>query len=139
MTALIDTTALLALLDGRHPEHFMTRHEFALEIDMQDRIAVTDYVVVETIDLARRRLGAGAVKLFVRDVLPALEVEWVQPADHALAVEILLASQQQSSDPSGSDEQSLSLVDCTTFVVARRLGVSRCISLDERFIREGLE
>jgi predicted nucleic acid-binding protein len=128
MTVLIDTTALLALLDGRHPEHQTLRHEFAFELEVEGEIAMTNYVALETLDAARRRLGASALKLLARDILPALEVVWVEPGEHALALEMLLASGPQRP----------SFVDCTTLVVARRLGAGRCIAVDERFADEGL-
>jgi len=128
MTALIDTTALLALLDGHHPQHHMLRHEFAFELDVEGEIAVTNYVALETFDATRRRLGASALKLLAREIMPALEIVWVQPAEHALALEMLLAS----------GPKPLSLVDRTTLVVARRLGARRCIAADGRLVVEGL-
>jgi predicted nucleic acid-binding protein len=128
MTALIDTTALLALLDGHHPQHQTLRHELAFELEVEGEIAITNYVALETFDAMRRRLGASALKQFAREIMPALEVVWVQPGEHALALEMLLASGPESP----------SFVDCTTLVVARRLGVSRCIAVDERFVPEGL-
>jgi predicted nucleic acid-binding protein len=128
MTALIDTTALLALLDGHHPQHHTLRHEFAFELDVEGEIAITNYVALETFDAIRRRLGASALHLLAREIMPALDLVWVEPTEHALSLEMLLAS----------GLESLSLVDRTTLVVARRLGVRRCIAADERFVAEGL-
>ena len=39
MTALIDTTALLALLDGRHPQHQLLRDELAFELEVEAEVA----------------------------------------------------------------------------------------------------
>jgi predicted nucleic acid-binding protein len=154
---LIDTTALVALLDGRHPEHELTRHIFAYELDAADRLVITNYVALETVDVLRRRLGAEAVTTFLRALLPAFEVEWVRPADHELAIERLIGAlsaadaelARRAQDVAGCErprrapglagaERPPSLVDCTTFVVARRLGAERCLAVDERFEREGL-
>jgi len=130
---LIDTTAFVALLDGRHREHELTRHIFAYELDAADRLLVTNYVALETVDVLRRRLGADGVTTFLRELLPAFEVEWVRPRDHELAVERLIGALSATRA-----ERPPSLVDCSTFVVARRLGVERCLAVDERFEREGL-
>ena len=129
MSILVDTTAFLALLDHRHPKHQFLRDMFAIELEAKAAPLVTNYVALETFDVLRRRLGARSLRLFARELLPAFDVVWVQPADHALALEMLLAS--GPTPPT--------LVDCTTFVVARRLGVSRSLALDERFDQEGLE
>jgi predicted nucleic acid-binding protein len=128
MSTLVDTTAFLALLDGRHPKHEFLRNMFAFELELEAAPLVTNYVALETFDVLRRRLGAASMRLFARELLPAFDVVWVQPADHALALEMLLASGAKSP----------SLVDCTSFVVARRLGVTECLTLDERFAQEGL-
>jgi len=128
MTTLIDCSALLALIDGGHPMHGMLRHQLAYELEAEGEVAATNYVVLETCEAARRQLGAGSLKALVRDILPALEIVWVQPAEHELALEVSIASGQES----------LSMVDLTTVLVARRLGVNRFMAVDERFEEEGL-
>ncbi len=145
MPTLIDTSALVALLDGRHAEHELTRHAFAYELEAADRLVVTNYVALETVDVLRRRLGAAAVSTFLRELLPAFEVEWVRPAEHELAVERLIGALSTPGAEGLNGAASVagaarlpSLVDCTTFVVARRLGAERCLAVDERFEREGL-
>jgi predicted nucleic acid-binding protein len=129
MNVFVDTTAFLALLDARHSQHKFLRDVFALELEADATLVVTNYVVLETFDVLRRRLGVESLRLFARELLPACDIVWVQPADHALAVEMLLACGPKPP----------TLVDCTSFVVARRLGVSQCMALDERFAHEGLE
>ena len=157
MPTLIDTTALVALLDGRHREHEFTRHVFSYELEAADRLVITNYVALETVDVLRRRLGAAAVATFLRELLPAFEVEWVRPFEHELAVERLVGAigaagaDRAMGQGSAALAEGLgkaaggqgatrppSLVDCTTFVVARRLGAERCIAVDEQFEREGL-
>ena len=128
MTVLIDTTAFLALLDRHHPEHSFLRNVLSYTFDEPVAPFATNYIVLETFDVLRRRFGADAMKLFAREILPAFDIVWVQPQDHAVALEILLAS--------GSEPPSL--VDCTSFVVARRLGVTRSLAVDDRFKQEGL-
>jgi len=129
LTTLIDSSALLGLLDGRHRLHSMLRHQLACELDVEGEVAATNYVAIETFDAVRCRLGTSALKVLVREILPALEIVWVQPAEHALALELFLAS---------GEHGSLSMIDFTTLLVARRLGTDRCIAVDERFEQEGL-
>jgi len=128
MDVLVDTTAFLALLNRHHPEHSFLRNVLSIHFEGVPAPLVTNYIVLETFDVLRRRFGAGAMRLFAREILPAFDVVWVEPRDHALALEMLLAS--------GSRPPSL--VDCSSFVVARRLGVTQSLAVDERFTQEGL-
>jgi uncharacterized protein len=129
MKVLVDTTALLALLDRRHAEHEFLRNRFSLELEADTSLVLTNYVALETFAELHRRLGAASLRLFAREVLPAFEIVWVQPDEHALALEMLLAS--------GSKPPSL--IDCTSVVVARRLRATQFMTLDERFAQEGFE
>ena len=129
MSVLVDTTAFLSLLDAGHSQHRFLRDVLALELEADATLVVTNYIVLETFDVVRRRLGVESLRLFAREILPAFDVVWVRPDDHALALEMLLACGPKPP----------TLVDCTSFVVARRLGLSQCIALDTRFADEGLE
>ena len=61
------------------------------------------------------------------DVIPVLDVVWVDEDLHRPAIEVLLAS--------GS--RSVSLVDRVSFAVMRREGIRRAFVFDEDFEREG--
>jgi predicted nucleic acid-binding protein len=127
MSVFVDTSALLALLDADDE-----RHADAVSIwkrlQAEEPLLVTsNYVVVETIAVAQRRLGMDSVKAFVREVLPVLDTRYVDGAAHAAALNALLAA----------GRRNLSLVDCSSFELMRREGLIRAYVYDPHFQEEG--
>lgn len=88
-----------------------------------------NYVLVETEALAHRRLGATATRKLLEDLVPAVEVVWIDEEIHAAAVAAHLKALRRRS----------SLVDHVSFEVMRRLGVRSALALDSDFAREGFE
>lgn len=74
MSVLVDTTAFLALLDAGHSQHRFLRDVLALELEADATLVVTNYIVLETFDVVRRRLGVESLRLFAREILPAFDV-----------------------------------------------------------------
>lgn len=92
MTTFGDTSAFYALLDADHQNHVQARSVWPLLLEHAGRLFCSNYVVVETIALVQHRLGQEAVRAFVEELLPVVQVEWVQHADHVAA--LLLPLQQ---------------------------------------------
>jgi len=86
-------------------------------------------VLVETFALVQARLGMDAVRTLADDLLPVVRTVTVTMEDHRGAVQALLAA----------DRRDLSLVDCSSFVVMRRLGLRSAFTFDEDFRRQGFE
>ena len=78
LTAFIDTSVLYALLSTDTEEHAAARDAFT-DLARTDRLATHADVEIETISLVQRRLGMTAIERLVRDILPAIDVETVQP------------------------------------------------------------
>src|SRR5438093_12466880 len=89
----------------------------------------TNYVVLETWSIAQRRFGLQAVRTLQADILPLLVLQWVDEQIHAAAVAALFAARRRQ----------LSLVDCTSLEVMRRLGISRVFAFDPHFAEQGFE
>lgn len=87
----------------------------------------TNYVLLETIALAQRRLGIDAVRILVDEMLPMIDTQWVTDADHTAALNALLAV----------GRRQLSLVDCVSFTIMRRLGIREYLGLDPHFEEQG--
>jgi predicted nucleic acid-binding protein len=129
VTILVDTAAFYALVDDRDPNHLRARDTLhQLEAD-EIPLLTHEYVVVETTALVQRRLGLGALRRFIDDFLPLVEVAWVDEALHVEAREALLAA----------GRRNVSLVDWTSFLVMRRHGVRRAFTFDPDFGAEGFE
>lgn len=124
----VDTSALLAFLDRD-----ATRHEevvASLAGVFRERSGVThNYVLVETEALAHRRLGTGVARRLLEDVVPVLEVVWIDAELHAVAVTAHLRALRRRS----------SLVDQVSFELMRRRDISVAAALDRDFAREGFE
>jgi predicted nucleic acid-binding protein len=81
---LVDTSALLAFLDGDDPRHEAVVSAFASSAE--DELVTHGYVVAETLAVARRRLGLEATVALLDDVLPALDTLPVDGQLHAIAL-----------------------------------------------------
>jgi uncharacterized protein len=88
-----------------------------------------DYVLIETEALAYRRLGARVARRLLEDVVPVLEIVWVNAELHAAAVTAHLRALRRRS----------SLVDQVSFELMRRRDISVAVALDRDFAREGFE
>jgi len=126
---LVDTAAFYALIDDRDPNHLRARDTID-QLEAADIPLLThEYVVVETTALVQRRLGLGALRRFVDDLLPLVEVAWVDETLQVEAREALLAS----------GRRNVSLVDWTSFLVMRRHAVRQAFTFDPDFGAEGFE
>jgi predicted nucleic acid-binding protein len=122
----VDTSAFLVYLDRDAARHEDVVARFG-EI-LEERAAIThNYVLIETEALAHRRLGIGVAQRLLTDVVPALDVVWVDKELHEAAVTSHLRSPRRRS----------SLVDHVSFELMRRLGLRSALALDRDFAREG--
>ena len=129
MTIFVDTSAFYALIDDRDPNHGRARSALAGLVADDAGLLTHEYVVVETTALVQRRLGLAALRRFVDDLLPLVEIAWVDEALHTEAREALLAA----------GRRNVSLVDWTSFLVMRRHGVRRAFTFDPDFGGEGFQ
>lgn len=127
MVTLVDSSALYAYLDARDQNHAAAIDAFATLLESGDRLITHNYVVVESSALVQRRLGAEAVRSLFDDLLPVLEVHWVDEATHRLATAAM----------HGSLSRAVSLVDWTSFVVMRELMIERAFAFDADFTGQG--
>ena len=127
MTTFVDTSALYAVLDASDVSHPPARIAWKELLAGEETLLTSNYVLGESFALVRHHLGLEAVRAFQDRVLPVLEVEWVDESDHEAAVHAVLAA----------DRPDLSLVDCVSFRIMRRLGVRSAFAVDEHFREQG--
>ncbi len=125
MTVFVDTSALYALVDAADPRHGATVQAFRGLVD--EHLLTHSYVALEATALVQNRLGLEAVQALRRDILPAIEVIWVDAELDATAVTALLAA----------GRRDVSLVDRVSFELMRRRGITRALAIDADFVREG--
>lgn len=127
MTTFVDTSALIALLDGDEESHLPVRTEWERLAQEGERLVTSNYVVVESVAVVQRRFGTAAVRDLADGLLPLIDVEWIDEPLHEASFRALRTA----------DRRSLSLVDLTSFELMRELGVGRALTLDAHFAEQG--
>ena len=129
MSLFVDTSAILAIIDADQPRHRDVVDAFDSAIDAGDSLYTSNYVLVETFALVQRRLGLDASRDLAASFVPLLNTLWVDEAIHETALSALLSA----------GRRSLSLVDCTSFEIMRRHGLTQALALDRDFRRQGFQ
>jgi predicted nucleic acid-binding protein len=127
VATFVDTSGLYAVLDAADPNHANAALAWIELLDRGEAFITTNYVVVETVALLQSRHGFAAARRLVEDVLPVLEVVWIDEALHATSFAAWLAAARRS----------LSVVDCASFAVMRARGVRRAFAFDQHFDEQG--
>ncbi len=123
---LLDTSAIFALADARDPNHERARAGFERLLRADEPLLTHSYILGEAAALLQRRLGLTAALQFLEEASD-LEIHWIGAEEHRVAVDLLRTR----------GRRSLSLVDCTSFVVMRRYGVVTALAFDSDFEAEG--
>ncbi len=129
MTApiFLDTSGLYAVFDADDSTHPAVAEAWRTMVDSGAPLCTSSYVLVELTALLQRRLGLAAVEALATFVMPWVNVSWVDDRTHDQALAALLAS----------GKRDLSLVDCASFVLMRRLGVRTALTVDRHFAGQG--
>jgi len=124
---LLDASVWIALRDAREPWHSRARELVRGLLGERARLAFTSLILGETLAYFSRspRLRGQIMDDALRN--PALDWEPVSHADELAALDLL----RQQTD------KSYSFCDAVSFVVMRRLGISRAASFDIHFRQAG--
>lgn len=127
MTIFVDTSALLAVLDGDDAMHGAARDSWSRCLNDRQKLLTTSYVIVETAALVQGRFGMPAARVFHEAIAPMLQIEWIDQPMHSTAVSALLIA----------NRRRLSLVDCASFETMRRLDLTEAFTFDRQFAEQG--
>ncbi len=127
MSVFIDTSALMAVLDADDGHHKKAKDIWVRLISEEETIISSNYVLVEAFALVQNRLGLEAVRALQEDILPMITVDWVDEASHKAGVTGVLTALRKK----------LSLVDCTSFAIMRKLGIRKVFAYDPHFKEQG--
>ena len=126
MTTFVDTSALFALLDRGDANHPGAAKAFP-RLLRDERLLTHNYVLLESTALVHRRLGPAALRALLEDLVPALEVAWVDEELHRAGTSAMLAAVRRR----------ISFVDWVSFEVMRRQRVEQAFAFDEDFAAQG--
>ena len=129
MTVFFDTSAFLAILNKDDANHQSAKRLWGELIYSENVLITNNYVTVESLALIQRRLGMESVRVFQEDVLPLINIEWIDKAMHEAGISALLTAARKK----------LSLVDCVSFEVMRNLGIKKVFAFDPHFEEQGFE
>jgi predicted nucleic acid-binding protein len=127
----LDTSGLYALVNARDAHHRTARRTVERLVRGGRRLVVTDYVVSETVTLARVR-GSTQVALRVLDLIEqsaGIRVEWMD-ARRFDATKVFIRKHA---------DHAYSFVDCSSFVVMRELKLGQALTTDGHFREAGFE
>lgn len=127
MVGFADTSGLYALLDENDNNHSAGVTFWQSYHQQQTVLVTTNYILLECQALIQRRLGMEAVLDFQTRIVPMLSVDWITESIHKQGVAQMLTA----------NRRQLSLVDCTSFVVMRHLGIDAAFAFDQHFAEQG--
>ncbi len=124
---LLDASFWIALRDSREPRHSQARQAAENLLRQRIRFVFTTFILAETHAYFSRSAAMRGQILDDAQRNPALRWEPVSHSDETAAVALL----RQQRD------KEYSLCDVISFVVMRRLGISRAASYDGHFRQFG--
>jgi predicted nucleic acid-binding protein len=129
MNIFIDTSAFYALLDRDDSNHQKAKKRWVDLLTSEIVLISNNYVLIESFALIQHRLGMEAIRGFQADILPLINIEFINSGMHRSAVSALLASSRRK----------LSLVDCVSFETMRNLGIKTVFAFDPHFKEQGFD
>ena len=127
MPVFVDTSAFYAVLDASDAHHSAAGRIWRGLVEHRSDMVSSNYVLVESFALLQRHLGHEAARAFQTDMLPVVDVQWVDESMHAAGVAALLTAARRQ----------LSLVDCVSFELMRRSGLREAFAFDADFGEQG--
>jgi len=129
MNVFIDTSAFLAILNASDQFHPPASETWKKLLMSGVTLFTSNYILLETTALLQHRFGIEALRLFEGDLLPVIEIFWVDQPIHEQGMSALLAA----------NRRDLSLVDCTSFEFMRLKGLKKVFTFDPHFRQQGFE
>ena len=129
MNIFIDTAAFLAVLNLNDQFHQSAKNIWDEILSSNSPLFSSNYVILETTALLQHRFGIDALRLFQSDILPVVEIAWVDETIHQQGMSALLVA----------NRRNLSLVDCTSFEIMRQIGSDEVFTFDPHFREQGFK
>lgn len=129
MVVFVDTSALYSILVSDDINHEAAKSTWTRLLENNNMLVVSNYVALEACALLQRRIGIPAVRLLQEALFPVLQIEWVDESIHEIGLNTVILS----------NRRDLSMVDCTSFVLMKHLGITKAFTFDPHFKEQGFE
>lgn len=129
----VDTSALYAVLAADDPDHQPAADRWHRLLDQMTEDGTTPVthsgIVTDVSVLVQRRLGMDALRALLDDIVPLLDVIWIDTRLHREAAVATLAAGQRT----------ISLVDWTSFLAMRAQAITVAFAFDDDFAAQGFQ
>jgi len=129
MATYVDTSAFYAMMDLDDEFHKESKITFSKLIGEREIFHSSNYVIFETIALLQSRLGLEAIRVFQDDLMPIVNIHWIDKTVHTVGINSMLIAHQKE----------ISLVDYTSFEIMRTLGIKKVFAFDKHFRENGFQ
>ncbi len=130
MQIFVDTSALVALTNRSDQYHLKARG-FLNGLSPTSRLHISNYIIDESITRIRMIVGHRLALSFGKNIFSS-HLYRIHYIDEELEKEAFGIFEKYA-------DKRLSFTDCTSFVLMKRLGISKTFAFDEDFLAVGFE
>ncbi|KAF0108411.1 MAG: PilT domain-containing protein [Anaerolineaceae bacterium] len=123
----VDTSALYALVSTRDDDHERAVTLWDSLAQSYRPLITNNYALAECFALVQNRLGLDFVRYLQYEVVPSLEIAWIDEEQHEAAINHVLSA----------NRRNLSLVDCASFETMHAMEIDTVFTFDEHFREQG--
>jgi predicted nucleic acid-binding protein len=116
-------------MDAEDNFHIMAKDYFSEILEEDNTLYSSNYIIVETIALVQNRLGINATRLFIQNILPLVNISWIDSTIHNTVINNLISLQYQE----------ISLVDFSSFHIMRHHDIYNAFTFDNHFKSQGFK
>ncbi len=129
MNVFVDTSAFLAVLNKDDLNNESASATLINLVESGEELLCTNYILVEAYALIQNRMGMDAINDFQKDILPSLNITWIDKEEHKGIVTTFISS----------NRRQLSFVDCSSFEIMKQLGIKTVFTFDKHFREQGFD
>lgn len=125
----VDTSALYALMSTEDRNKGIAVSAWESLLERGGLLITNNYMLVESFSLVQSRLGIEFARALQSNIVPFLQIDWIEKSQHFNMVQEVFAS----------NRRQLSLVDCSGFETMRRLKIETVFTFDSHFREQGFD
>lgn len=125
----VDTSAFFALVNSDDQNHEAAHDTWKKLLQNSETLFCNNYILVESTALIQHRLGMDALKIWHEDIVPVLQIEWLDESLHNSVMQIAI----------NTDRRTISFIDHSSFDSMRRHRIKTAFTFDEHFSQQGFD